>query len=48
MAQFRTKVCRFEPYRNFKFKVKWDGEYVAGVSKVSAWSSTSRSPWSAV
>ena len=24
------------PYKNFKFRVKWDGRYVAGVSKVSA------------
>jgi phage tail-like protein len=22
------------PYKNFKFRVKWDGKYVAGVSKV--------------
>ena len=27
---------RFDPYKNFKFRVKWDGRYVAGVSKVSA------------
>jgi phage tail-like protein len=26
----------FDPYKNFKFRVKWDGKYVAGVSKVSA------------
>ena len=26
---------RFDPYKNFKFRVKWDGRYVAGVSKVS-------------
>jgi phage tail-like protein len=25
-----------DPLENFKFKVKWDGRYVAGVSKVSA------------
>jgi phage tail-like protein len=24
-----------DPYENFKFRVKWDGRYVAGVSKVS-------------
>ena len=24
-----------DPYRNFKFRLKWDGRYVAGVSKVS-------------
>jgi phage tail-like protein len=25
---------RFDPYKNFKFRVKWDGRYVAGISKV--------------
>ena len=36
MAQFTVNAQRFDPYRNFKFRVKWDGRYVAGVSKVSA------------
>lgn len=36
MAQFTTNAQRFDPYKNFKFRVKWDGRYVAGVSKVSA------------
>lgn len=36
MAQFSTNPKRFDPYKNFKFKVKWDGRYVAGISKVSA------------
>jgi phage tail-like protein len=36
MAQFTVNATRFDPYRNFKFRVKWDGRYVAGVSKVSA------------
>ena len=27
---------RYNPYRNFKFRIKWDGKYVAGVSKVTA------------
>ena len=36
MAQFSTNPKRFDPYKNFKFRVKWDGRYVAGVSKVSA------------
>jgi len=35
MAEFKASPQRVDPYRNFKFKVKWDGEYVAGVSKVS-------------
>jgi phage tail-like protein len=36
MAQFSVNSSRFDPYKNFKFRVKWDGVYVAGVSKVSA------------
>jgi phage tail-like protein len=36
MAQFTVNAQRFDPYKNFKFRVKWDGKYVAGVSKVSA------------
>ena len=36
MAQFSVNAERFDPYKNFKFRVKWDGKYVAGVSKVSA------------
>jgi len=34
MAQFTVNSHRFDPYKNFKFRVKWDGRYVAGVSKV--------------
>ncbi|ARE77789.1 phage tail protein [Streptomyces sp. NPDC059558] len=36
MAQFSVNAQRFDPYKNFKFRVKWDGRFVAGVSKVSA------------
>ena len=36
MAEFTVNPTRFDPYKNFKFRVKWDGRYVAGVSKVSA------------
>ena len=36
MAQFNVNPTRFDPYKNFKFRVRWDGRYVAGVSKVSA------------
>ncbi len=35
MAQFTVNPLRFDPYKNFKFRVRWDGRYVAGVSKVS-------------
>src|SRR5206468_8783697 len=34
MAEFTVNAQRFDPYKNFKFRVKWDGRYVAGVSKV--------------
>ncbi len=36
MATFSVNSHRFDPYKNFKFRVKWDGRYVAGISKVSA------------
>ena len=36
MTQFSANPTRVDPYKNFKFRVKWDGRYVAGVSKVSA------------
>ena len=36
MAQFAVNTHRFDPYKNFKFRIKWDGRYVAGISKVSA------------
>ena len=35
MAQFKVNQSRVDPYKNFKFRVKWGGKYVAGVSKVS-------------
>jgi len=34
MAQFTVNATRFDPYKNFKFRVKWDNRYVAGISKV--------------
>ena len=36
MAQFTTNPSRFDPYKNFKFRVKWDGKYVAGLSKMGS------------
>lgn len=36
MAQFSVNAQRFDPYKNFKFRVMWDNKYVAGVSKISA------------
>jgi len=35
MATFSVNTQRFDPYKNFKFRVKWDGRYVAGISKIS-------------
>jgi phage tail-like protein len=36
MARFTVNTHRFDPYRNFKFKIKWDNQYVAGLHKCSA------------
>ncbi|MBB5503118.1 phage tail protein [Paraburkholderia sp. MM5384-R2] len=36
MPEFTVNPQRFDPYKNFKFRLKWDGHYVAGISKVSA------------
>lgn len=36
MAQFSVNPQRFDPYKNFKFRIKWEGRYVAGISKCSA------------
>jgi phage tail-like protein len=36
MAQFTVNATRFDPYKSYMFRVKWDGQYVAGLSKMSA------------
>ncbi|MEX2228430.1 MAG: phage tail protein [Dehalococcoidia bacterium] len=36
MAQFTVNTTRFDPYKSFKFRIKWDGRYVAGVSRIGA------------
>jgi phage tail-like protein len=36
MVSFSVNTQRFDPYKNFKFRLKWDGKYIAGISKVSA------------
>ncbi len=33
---FTKNPHRFDPYKNFKFRVSWDGKTVLGISKVSA------------
>ena len=35
MAIFPANPTRLDPYKNFKFRLKWDGVYVAAVSKMS-------------
>lgn len=35
MAEFNVNARRRDPYKGFKFRVKWDGKYVAGVSRIS-------------
>ena len=36
MAEFTVNPQRLDPYQNFKFRLKWDGKYVAGISKCPA------------
>jgi phage tail-like protein len=36
MAQFSVNSVRFDPYKNYKFRIKWGKDYVAGVSKIGA------------
>ncbi len=35
MAQFTVNPQRFDPYKNFKFRIKWHGRYIAGISKIT-------------
>jgi phage tail-like protein len=37
-----TARGRTDPYKNFKFRVKWDGAYIAGITRVSALRRTAR------
>lgn len=36
MPSVSSSTQRVDPYNNFKFRLKWNGKYVAAVSKVSA------------
>ena len=36
MAEFTANTSRFDPYKNFKFRLKIDNQYVAGLSKMGA------------
>jgi len=35
MSQFSVNATRFDPYKQYKFRLKWDGRYIAGISRVS-------------
>jgi phage tail-like protein len=34
-AEFAVNATRFDPYKQFKFRVKWDGRYIPGIRVVS-------------
>ncbi len=36
MAIFPVNPNRFDPYQNFRFRVSWEGRYVAGVQKIGS------------
>jgi len=36
MALFPANPARLDPYLNFKYRLKWDNHYVAGISKISS------------
>ena len=35
MVEFPVNPTRLDPYKNFKFRLRWDGRLVAGISKMS-------------
>ena len=46
MAKFTVNTTRFDPYLGYKFKVKVDNQYVAGLNKCSALKRTTEvTPW---
>jgi phage tail-like protein len=46
MAKFTVNATKFDPYLGFRFKIKWDGQYVAGLNKCSALKRTTEvTPW---
>lgn len=34
-VEFTVNTHRFDPYKQFKFRVKWDGKYIPGVFRVN-------------
>ncbi|WP_280641355.1 phage tail protein, partial [Streptomyces afghaniensis] len=46
MAKFTVNSTRFDPYLGYRFKIKWDNQYVAALSKCSALKRTTEvTPW---
>jgi len=41
-ADFAVNPQRFDPYKQSKFRVKWDGQYISGVFRVSGLSRTTQ------
>lgn len=35
MAGFTVNPYRFDPYKNFKFRVKWDGRFIPGIDRIT-------------
>ena len=35
MSSFSVNTHRTDPYKNFKFRIRWNGKVVAGISKIS-------------
>ncbi len=40
--EFTVNTYRYDPYKSFKFRVMWDGKYVAGISKVGGLTRTTQ------
>jgi len=35
MPEFTVNPTRFDPYKQYKFRIKWDGKYIPGITKIS-------------
>jgi phage tail-like protein len=40
--EFTVNAYRYDPYKSFRFRVRWDGRYVAGITRVSALTRTTQ------
>jgi phage tail-like protein len=36
VASFTVNPTRFDPYKSFKFRVKWDGSVIPGIDRITA------------